>query len=209
MWFGGPGDELPVPPGRYSVTGAIDTTRPGQPQPAVALITSPQIKIDREMTITLDSRQSHRVKLGVDRPAARATQWSMAAAIKAAPGSGFPYSSFTELLPPGAEAHAGVTASSRNFRFNVKGIFQEPLIRLDVEGRHPFPVELDYLQDDEKGGSPKYLGTHRQEAVYGGKGDPGDLPDVHGKLVVLDWPDGENARYGSRSPMWPRRAGAR
>lgn len=192
-WNARSDEELRLPPGRYAVYALIDTPRNGRPEPARAFIMNPDVRLDRDVSLTLDARQGRRAGLAVERPTARASYVALGLATRAAPGSGYAYQHTTVLLPHGAEAYVGLTAPSPDVLFNIRGAFHEPRIRLDAEGARPFPVEVSYVR-----GSPAYLGTHRQEAVYGGTGDSARLGDVTDRLVILDLPEGEDAQVPAR-----------
>ncbi|WP_026412670.1 PA domain-containing protein [Actinomadura oligospora] len=183
MWGVGPGEELRVPDGRYAVH--VTVGEHGREGPYLVLA-APEVRVDKDMTVTLDGRRARRVKVGVARPTARATLWEVQMNVKAPPGAGYPYSGSTAILPEGAEVYADVIAPPSDFVFTARGTFQEPLIRVDVEGDSPFPVDVSYARDEDGQSSPPLLGVLGLKAVDGGAGAPDDLKDVTGALVVLD-----------------------
>ncbi|MGK5550851.1 hypothetical protein ACSNOI_04490 [Actinomadura kijaniata] len=190
-WTAAPGEELRVPPGRY----AVHVVAGDGP---FLKIMAPEVRVEKDTTVTLDGRGARRVKVGVARPTARATYWATGMAVKAPPNAGYTHNQWTTILPDGAEVYAKVTAPSPDLVFNVRGVFQEPLIRLDAEGASPFPVDVSYAENRDGEPSPRLLGTHGLKAVRGGAGEPGDLGDVAGALVVLDLPDGAGATLPER-----------
>lgn len=182
-WGAGPGEELRVPDGRYAVHVTVGEHGPDGPY---LVLMAPEVRVDKDMTVTLDGRRARRVKVGVARPTARATLWEVQMNVKAPPGAGYPYNGSTALLPEGAEVYADVTAPTSDFVFTARGTFQEPLIRVDVEGDTPFPVDVSYARDEDGQSSPSLLGVLGLKAVDGGAGAPDDLKDVTGALVVID-----------------------
>ncbi|MEV4251984.1 hypothetical protein AB0J52_02320 [Spirillospora sp. NPDC049652] len=207
-WLAAPGEELRVPPGRYFVNAMAGEN--GREGPYLAL-SDPDVNVDKDMTVTLDGRRARQVKLGVAaRPTARAMYWMAGTAVKAAPGAPYPYNTSSMFLSQGDQLYADVVGPTADFVFTVQGEFQEPLIRVDVEGDSPFPVDVSYAQDADDRPSPSLLGVLGLKAVNGNAGAPDDLKDAAGALVVIDASAGDTpvpdrvrnvARAGGRAVL--------
>lgn len=191
-----PGATMRLPAGRYMVFGTVTTPRPGHAEPSYAGMVDTQVVLDRDRALTFDARKARRVEATTDRPSARKTAWMVDLMAKAAPNPDYRYFTLRLNMPSGAEAYASTTAPSPRFAFGVHATYQEPLLRLQVGGAEPFPVDVAYAE----GGAadPRLEGTNRLEAVYGGGGEPEELRDVKGKLVVLAPPPADDPETAER-----------
>ncbi|MFC5180528.1 hypothetical protein [Actinomadura harenae] len=183
VWVLGSGEEERLPAGRYFVT--VMAGENGRKGPFL-MLSAPDVRLDQDKTVTLDGTRARRVELSVARPTARARYLVAGAAVKAPPGADYPYNGASMFLSEGDELYADVLDPTPDFVFDIQGEFEEPLIRLDVEGDSPFPVDVAYAVDVDDRPSPSLLGVLGLKAVRGGAGTPDDLKDAAGALVVLD-----------------------
>ncbi|MFC6933914.1 hypothetical protein ACFQHO_28535 [Actinomadura yumaensis] len=196
IYAGPAGEAMRLPTGRYMVFGTVTTPRPGNAAPSYAGMVDTEVVLDRDRAITFDARKARRVEATTDRPSARKTAWMVDLLAKAAPGADYGYYTFRLNMPPGAEAYASTTAPSNRFAFGVHATYQEPLLRLQVGGAKPFPVDVAYAEGGAN--DPRLEGTNKLQAVYGGGGTPEELHDVKGKLVVLAPPPADDPETAER-----------
>ncbi|KAB2348452.1 hypothetical protein [Actinomadura rudentiformis] len=188
LWWIGPGDELGVPPGRYALVSTIQTAVPGRPDPSYTQIMNPEIRVDGDVTLTLDARQGRRVEVAVERATAQDGAVVMEMSTKAPPGAGFVRNRSVMILPNRVPAYAATTAPSPGFLFALRATRLEPRIQLHKAGDQPFPVDVTYAYP-----SPEYLGTHTLDAVN----DSG----TKGTLVILDRTEGDEELAGRISAV--------
>ncbi|QKW39301.1 hypothetical protein HUT06_39080 [Actinomadura sp. NAK00032] len=188
--YGASGESVRLGAGRYAVSAVVVEDRPGEPEPRVSMLMNPDLRLDGDTTLTLDARQAERVRFTpADRPTARDGVLSAIMRVKAAPGLPWEYSTRTVIVGAASELYAATTGSSSGLLFGAGGVLVEPLIRLDVAGPRPFPVDARYLAGE-------LPGVHRLPAVHGD--DSGGGANAEGALVVLDAPEEDDARLPDR-----------
>lgn len=188
--FGSSGESVRLGAGRYAVSAVVVEDRPGEPEPRISMLMNPDLRLDAGTTLTLDARQARRVRsTAADRPTARDGFLSATMQVKAAPGLPWRYSTHSVIAAPASELYAATAGSSPDLVFGAGAVLIEPLIRLDVAGARPFPVDVRYLAGE-------LPGVHRSPVVPGD--DSGGSPDAEGALVVLDAPESDDARLPDR-----------
>ncbi|WP_131739355.1 hypothetical protein [Actinomadura roseirufa] len=195
-WSGSSGETIRLPAGRYMVFSTVATPRPGNAAAAYTGMVDTQVVLDRDRVITFDARKAVKVEANADRPSARKTSWMVDLLGKAASSPDYGYFRYRLNMPPGGEAYAATTAPSPRFNMEVQATYQDPLLRLQVGGAKPFPVDVAYA--DGLRNDPRLDGTNQLQAVYGGSGTPEELHDVKGKLVVLDPPPADDPETPAR-----------
>ncbi|MFG1989961.1 S8 family serine peptidase [Actinoplanes sp. NPDC048988] len=135
-----------------------------------SLITNPELKVDRDLTITLDARTARPVKIETPKPAEQRTVFSYYVHRVTGSGRGIingfmNFSSVQALnVTPTAKPRRG------SFEFSSRWQLVAPLVRSSLPG-----VDINLTAS-----SPAYTGTRRYDLVAGLNGD------VRGKAVVLE-----------------------
>jgi subtilisin family serine protease len=216
-----PGATLRLPVGDYGVNGYVTTPRPDLPDNRsqflddITEVAYPGVRLDRDTVLTLDARQARKVDVAVDRPDARLRTMTINSGFKVLPENGnvayfhMALSTKGTFTAVGRNAYVGSVGSSDMFVYLVQAVLEQPLIQLEVNGRHGFPVDVMYAENAEMPRTP-LVGTDRMDAVVAGTGTAGELAriDVGGKLVVLASPPTQDATLLDRVSDL-RRAGAR
>ncbi|OLF19226.1 hypothetical protein BU204_02420 [Actinophytocola xanthii] len=189
-YLGEGGQAISLPRGRYALHAAISTEEPGRPA-SHAMISHPELNLDRDLTQVLDARIGQPVTAEPDNPDARGGTHAVTAMSRTEScdcRATFTLESDAQFEPlyaatvPGTSSDAYALAHARRAT--------EPDLELVADDGQPFDVNLQVLF-----GTPPTERT-RLTAVFGGEGTPEDLAaiDATGKLVVieLEWPGDKN-----------------
>jgi len=192
------GDTLRLPAGEYGVQGWVTTPRPEVPDNRfgylddIAELAAPGVRLDRDTVLVLDGRQARKVAVTVDRPTARLRAMSLNSGFRMPPGStsyfhiALAAKSVSAALPK--NVYVGSVGNSDKYLHMVQAVIEQPLVRLEVNGPHGFPVDVFHAEDIQNPRTP-LLGTNRMDVVVAGAG----ATDIRDRLVVLDSPPDQDA----------------
>ena len=147
------------------------------------LITNPELRVDRDLTVVLDARAGRPIRIETPQPAEQRTVLSYYAYRVTGTGrriaNGFMHFSTVKQVnvTPTAPLRSG------SFEFSSRWQLEAPLVRASVAGVAG-PLDVNLL-----GTSPVYSGTRQFDLVTGLAGR------VRGKAVVLDSPE-DGDEYG-------------
>jgi hypothetical protein len=183
------GESLSLPAGRYAIHAIVDTPRPST-EPEGTVMAHPELRLDRDLSMTLDARRAHPISVRTNQRTARGGVW-VVETMSRPEASPYP-TSVGWLADPQFHVLSVYTvpgASSNSFAFSNRLSLIEPAVELFAPdqrlglGRVEIPA---YWED----GSPVPHGRSRLRTAYGGQGRAEDLEQIDptGKLVVLSVP---------------------
>ncbi|GAA2419639.1 S8 family serine peptidase [Actinomadura vinacea] len=179
-----------VYPGTFSVNTYVSWRDAGGELNS-ALVTSPEVKADRDMTVTLDLRKAEKVSV---RTPKQAEGYGANFGYRRVPATKNGYLDLTSNLPYGAlnmwmlPTKKVTQGSFLAFSQHLLGVSPVTMRGRRLPSLHP-QYQPGWRQTDinEDPGIPKLTGRSRLPLVYGGRGT--EVGDVRGKLVLLSLDD--------------------
>ncbi|ATE54427.1 S8 family serine peptidase [Actinosynnema pretiosum] len=162
--------------GRYALYARVLTAR--GPVTESTVLAVPELVVSGNVDVALDARDGERVEVGVDDPRARGGLWDDAVVAWADGGSPVWYRGGGDAALDRFYAHSYGQGDSVGYIAGVE-LAEQP-VELAVDGQR---VRASWLT------AADWRGVRGYPVAFGGGGQPGELGDVAGKLVVLDLPD--------------------
>jgi subtilisin family serine protease len=173
-----------LPRGRYSVHGVTETARAGQ-EPALSMISHPELVLDKDVTQVLDARAGNLVSAEPDNAAAGGGTHTMFAHSKVRSCS-CTYGYFAEVNPRLYPMYAATVpgSASDTYAFGQHRRATEQVLELTANDGQPFQVKVDWYE-----ASPTAEDL-TLPVVHGGAATAEDIAkiDARGKLVLVDIP---------------------
>lgn len=177
------GETISLPRGRYAVHAAISTAEPGK-ESSFAIISHPELNLDRDITQVFDARIGQPITAEPDNPAARGGTYALYAMSRLENCgclTALSYEGDPRFEPAYAATLPGTASDA--YALGVARRATEPALEMVADDGQPFDVNLQSLFS-----TPPTEETSLT-AVYGGAGTPEDLAkiDATGKLVVIEF----------------------